>query len=153
MEIVKLNCPHCKQKLISRTSLWRCTLDSPLRACPHCNGMYLMPRTFEWSYLGLLGKLFYCFIDNVRGIFILVVFNYLYLFNLFPKQISLWVIAYIAVSLFLLIIFDRKKIKASYLRTKNNPEYIQNLSNLGYMDFDYILFSYGGDLFSSQTST
>jgi len=42
-----------------------------------------------------------------------------------------WAIAWLLVSILPLIIFDSKKIKESYERTKNNPEYIQKLSDLG----------------------
>ena len=112
MEVARLDCPHCKRKLISRTSGWRYTLDPPLRTCPYCNGEYLMPCTYEWSIAGPLGKFFYCFLANGRCAplpMILVEFA-----NRNPKSALFWTTIWITICIFNLTVLDRKKIKSSY---------------------------------------
>jgi len=140
MEVARLDCPHCKRKLISRTSGWRYTLDPPLRICPYCNGEYLMPCTYEWSIAGPLGKFFYCFLANGRCALlpmILVEFA-----NGNPKSALFWTTIWITICIFNLTVLDRKKIKSSYERTKNNSEYIQKLSDMGYARIAYRLDPY-----------
>ena len=140
MEVARLDCPHCKRNLISRPTGWRYTLDPPLRICPYCHGEYLMPYTYEWSIAGPLGRFFYVFLANGR--WSLLAASLIYLSIKDTREDLLWATAWIIISLLRLIIFDRKKIKASYLRTKNNPEHIQKLSDMGYARIAYRLDPY-----------
>ena len=121
-------CPHCK-KNIYKSKFFIYKIGTPIRICEYCNKEYNHPYTYEWSILSVFHKFFYCFLSNGRWFFLFSAFieftckDYLTALN--------WAIAWLLVSILPLIIFDSKKIKESYERTKNNPEYIQKLSDLG----------------------
>ena len=119
MEVARLDCPHCKRKLISRTSAWRYTLDPPLRTCPYCNGEYLMPCTYEWSIAGPLGKFFYVFLANGRWAFPALSLSCISTKD--TREALLWAIAWITISLLRLAIFDRKKSKTPINAQKTTP--------------------------------
>lgn len=99
-----------------------------------------MPKTIEWGIAGPIIKSYYTFIDT--GGFIPLIFL---LFEL-AEQNYLWTIVFFIIwiiySIVRLKIFDSDKIKASYQRTKNNPEYIQKLSNMGYFYIDFRIDPY-----------
>ena len=127
MAIYEFNCPHCKNNILSQNSGVPYTIDTPLRKCPHCNRDYLYPNVYEWSIAGPLGKFSYCFLVNGRWWLMMGVIIGPY--NI--SRLTLLVI-WLVFSILRLLIFDTKKIKESYERTKDNPEYIQKLSDLGY---------------------
>ena len=87
-----------------------------------------MPCTYEWSIAGPLGKFFYVFLANGRWAFPAMSLNRLSIKD--TGEAWLWATAWITISLLRLAIFDRKKIKESYERTKNDPNLIQKLSDM-----------------------
>ena len=99
-----------------------------------------MPCTYEWSIAGPLGKFFYVFLANGRWAFPAMSLNRLSIKD--TGEAWLWATAWITISLLRLAIFDRKKIKESYERTKNNPNLIQKLSDMGYARIAYRLDPY-----------
>ena len=121
-------CPHCDNTIYkSRYDFY--TIGNPVRICEYCNKEYNHPYTYEWSILSVFHKFFYCFLSNGRAIFPFGILTYV---SCKDYLIAInWLIAWMLVSILPLIIRDSKKIKESYERTKNNPEHIQKLSDLG----------------------
>lgn len=134
MTILELNCPHCKQNILSLNTGLSYKLGKPLRNCPHCGGEYLYPNVYEWSIAGPLIRIFYCFFANARCV--LALMTAVDLINQSWRSALIWGVIWITFCLLRLKIFDSKEIRESYQRTKDNPEYIQKLSDLGYMAID-----------------
>ena len=126
-----LDCPHCKRNILNRNEYYTFVLDTPLRVCPFCGGEYLFPYTFEWSIAGLFTRLFYCFFANARCCPAILMVSHL-LCHTFNKAL-IWGIIWVSFCILRLIIFDKGKIRESYKRTHYNSDYIQKLSNMGYM--------------------
>ena len=99
-----------------------------------------MPCTYEWSIAGPLGKFFYVFLANGRWAFPALSLSCISTKD--TREALLWAIAWITISLLRLAIFDRKKIKDSYQRTKDDPNHIQKLSDMGYARIAYRLDPY-----------
>ena len=124
----EFKCPHCKKNLY-KAPFFIYSIGNPIRNCEYCNKEYNHPYTYEWSILSIPHKLFYCFLSNGRWFLPVGILvesankDYLIALN--------WFVAWMLSAILPLIIFDRKKIKKSYKRTKNNPEYIQKLLDLG----------------------
>lgn len=126
-------CPNCEKTLFKiESNIY--TLGNPIRTCPHCNKEYWHRFTYEWSILSPLHKFFYCFLANGRICFMLIVIMYLVNHNL--KASGIWLLIWVSVSLLRLKIRDSNKIQESYQRTKDSPEHIKKLSDLGCTSID-----------------
>lgn len=127
------SCPHCQNSLLDARTGWY-TIGSPIRSCSHCQREYCFPYVYEWSILNPLHKLFYCFVANSRSFpFLcaagLLIFGY-------SKAALLCAIIWAIICVLRLKIFDAKKIEDSRNRTKDNPQYIRKLSDLGCTNID-----------------
>ena len=121
-------CPHCEKNLY-KSKFFVYTIGNPIRTCEYCSKDYNHPYTYEWSILSIFHKFFYCFFANARVCFLLIALGAS--IGNTKKHFITWLFVWISISVLRLIVFDFKKIKESYERTKNNPEYIQKLSDLG----------------------
>ena len=111
-------CPHCEKNLY-KSKFFIYTIGNPIRICEYCNKEYNHPYTYEWSILSVFHKFFYCFLSNGRAIFPFGILTYV---SCKDYLIAInWLIAWLLVSILPLIIFDSKKIKESYERTKKQP--------------------------------
>ena len=129
----EFKCPHC-ETVLYKTELMTYDLGDPIRTCPNCNKEYNHSYTYEWSIISPFHKFYYCFLANCRFLFPMFIFTELSCQN--------WILAIITTILWLTIsilrfrISDSDNVKQSYQRTKNNPEYIQKLSDLGCTSID-----------------
>lgn len=140
MTVVSMDCPHCGKNLISRSNRLPYKVGNPVKNCPHCNGEYIMPKTIEWGIAGLLHKFYYTFISTIG--YIPALFLSMEFGNTTWSSAIIFLIVWITYSIIRLKIFDSDKITESYQRTKDNPEYIQKLSDMGYLYIDFRIDPY-----------
>lgn len=130
-----IRCPQCDKIIFRSTCGFETEIGNPIKICPLCNREYIHPYVYEWSVISPLFKLYFCLGASERFLGFLIAF-------VIGLLTSSWLWFFIILTLFLIYCLFRMKlceaenIKESYKRTKNNPEYIQKLSDLGYMKLD-----------------
>ena len=129
----EFKCPHCEAVLYEMNSSIR-NIGCPIRICPECKKEYNYPFTYDWSIISPFHKFYYCFLANGR--IFLALFAATEIANKAYSSALILGLVWVSVSILRLAIFDRQNIKDSYRRTKDNPEYIQKLSDLGCSSID-----------------
>lgn len=130
--MIEYKCPHC-ETVLYKTEFATHNIGCPIRTCPHCSKEYNHRYTYEWSIISPFHKFFYCFLASGRFYFLLLIIaiaNYRWL-NHFTGTI-IWIL----VCLLRFKISDSDNAAESYQRTKDNPEYIKKLSDLGCTSID-----------------
>ena len=132
---VTFDCPHCKKNVYRCPTGWKSYIGCPIKICPYCNREYIFPHVYEWSISGPFYQIYYTFFSNGRFMYLLGVW-FAILFKCWiaiPFVIVFWIFA----CLLRLKTWDSDEIVESYKRTKDNPEYLQKLSDMGYWYIDF----------------
>ena len=126
-------CPNCNNVIYKSFGMPH-NIGCPIRICPHCKKEYNHPYTYEWSIISPLHKFAYCFFGDGRAFFffLTIILSFLETWTISIISFVCW----IAICIFWIKISDTQNIKESYQRTKDNPKYIQKLSDLGCTSID-----------------
>lgn len=122
-------CPHCNSA-IHNVSSNSYSIGTPIRTCPHCQKEYIFHNAIEWSVSSPIKKIFYAFICNWKFL--------PYCYTLLDLRAGNYKSALIVIGiwsilcLIFLLVSDFENIKDSRKRTRDNPQYIRKLINLGY---------------------
>ena len=131
--MAEFKCPHCETVLF-KTRSPNHDLGYPIRVCPNCSKEYQYPYTYEWSIISPFHKFYYCFLANGRICF--PIFIVTGIVNHSWLNVAVCTLLWIIISILRFKLSDSYKVSESYERTKNNPEYIQKLSDLGCTSID-----------------